>query len=234
MWGRGSPSIEFVCEARDKGVIAEPMPARAAMPDWYRRLAAVDNAAVSPTNNGLTIKRCMPFLDAMTLGWILPVCATVRLEIAENGARLDAGWDFDRPMVTFHNREQVTGHPRLPRPPAKLHNYWTIRTPKGWSCLFTPLLNRADGVIDIVAGVVDTDRYPSHIHFPFFATGADGRYTLEKGLPLVQVIPFRRDAMRAVVRAETPEEATERERTLRATQAGDGWYRLEAREKRDA
>lgn len=232
MWGGGG-EIEFLCEARDKGVIAEPSPARAAMPDWYRRLAPVDNAAVSTTNNGQTIKRCMPFLDAMTLGWILPVCATVRLEISDNGARLDAGWDFDRPMVTFHSPEQVAGHPQLPRPPAKLHNYWTIRTPKGWSCLFTQLLNRGDGVIDIISGVVDTDRYHALIHFPFFATGADGRYTLEKGLPMVQVIPFRRDAIKGVVRAETDEEALARERILRATQAGDGWYRMNARAKRE-
>ncbi|MDX2233086.1 MAG: hypothetical protein NW200_01190 [Hyphomonadaceae bacterium] len=232
MWGVGAPRIDFICEERDKGVIAEPRPARAAMPDWYRRLAPLDHDAVSTANNGLTIKRCMPFVDALKLGWILPVCATVRLEISEGGARLDAGWDFDRPMVTFHNREQVAGHPRLPRPPAKLHNYWTVRTPKGWSCLFTPLLNRADGVIEIVSGVVDTDRYPAHIHFPFFATGADGRYTLEKGMPLVQVIPFRRDAVRAVVRAETESETDDRERALRAMQAGDGWYRAHARARR--
>ena len=67
-----------------------------------------------------------------------------------------------------------------------------------------------------------------------FATAADGLYTLEKGTPLVQVIPFQRDAMaiEGEVRAETPQEAAERVRILRATSAGDGWYRKEAREKR--
>jgi len=50
----------------------------------------------------------------------------------------------------------------------------------------------------------------------------------------VQVIPFRRDAMEiaAEVRAETPQEAAERQRILRATSAGDGWYRQQARDKR--
>jgi hypothetical protein len=232
MWGIGQPKIEFICEDRDKGVIAEPMPARAALPDWFRRLSPIDHGSVSATNNGLTIKRCMPFADALKLGWTVPVCATVRLEISKGGAQLDAGWDFDRPMVTFHNREQVAGHPRMPRPPAKLHNYWTIRTPKGWSCLFTPLLNRSDSVIEIVSGVVDTDTYPAPIHFPFFATGADGRYTLEKGLPLVQVIPFRRDVLHSRIRSETEHEADVRQRALRAMQAGDGWYRTEVRANR--
>ncbi|MCU0943333.1 MAG: DUF6065 family protein, partial [Hydrogenophaga sp.] len=116
----------------------------------------------------------------------------------------------------------------------KIHNHWTIRTPKGWSCLFVSPLNRPNGVIEVAAGVVDTDEYPALIHFPFFATAPDGLYTLEKGTPLVQVIPFEREALQieGVVRAETADEAAERQRILRATAAGDGWYRREARDKR--
>ena len=54
-------------------------------------------------------------------------------------------------------------------------------------------------------------------------------------MPLVQVIPFKRDAsaLEGVVRAETEREAAERTRILRATQAGDGWYREQVRAKRD-
>ena len=74
----------------------------------------------------------------------------------------------------------------------KFHNYWTIRTAKGWSCMFLPPLNRPDAVVEVFAGVVDTDTYTAPINFPFVATAADGVYTLEKGTPLVQVIPFRR------------------------------------------
>lgn len=227
--------IEFLCAPEDKGVIAEPRPAKEFLPAWWRKLPPIAQARVSTTDNGLSVKRCMPFLDAMSLGWVLPLAATVRLEISDNGKRLDAGWDFDRTMVSFHSPEQVEGHPRLPRPPAKFHNYWTIRTPKGWSCLFVPLINRGDDVVEIVSGVVDTDGYHCHIHFPFFPTAPDGRYTLEKNMPLVQVIPFKRDssALEGVVRAETEREAAERTRILRATQAGDGWYREQVRAKRD-
>jgi hypothetical protein len=71
-----APVISFVCAPEDKGVIAEPVPAKTSLPDWFRRLPAIDGANVSATNNGLTVKRCMPFLDAMTLGFILPLAAT--------------------------------------------------------------------------------------------------------------------------------------------------------------
>lgn len=128
----------------------------------------------------------------------------------------------------------MSGNPREPRPPCKFHNYWSIRTPPGWSCLFLPPLNRPNPVFECLAGVVDTDDYPALIHFPFFATAPDGVYPIPAGTPLVQVIPFRRDdaAVEAVVRAETPDEAALRLRALRSTEADDGWYRKHARAAR--
>lgn len=235
MWrALGGASIEFLCAPEDKGVIAEPVPAGTVLPEWFRRLPPADRDHVAARDSALTVKRCMPFLDAMAVGWILPLCATVRLEISDSGNVVDAGWDFDRTMVTFHAALQVAGHPRSPRPACKLHNYWTIRTPKGWSCLLLPSLNRPNDVVEIIAGVVDTDTYHAPINFPFFVVAADGRYVLEKGLPLVQVVPFRRDAaaLKSVIRAEAPAEAAARERIRRATLAGDGWYRTNARAER--
>lgn len=229
-----APQIEFLCAPEDLGVIAAPVPAREALPDWFRRLAPVDKNHLSTTDNALTVKRCMPFLDALMAGWILPLAATVRIEISDNGQTVNTGWDFDKTMVSNHYPYQVNGHPLQPRPPCKFHNHWTIRTPKGWSCLFIPPMNQPNGVVEVASGIVDTDEYTATIHFPFFATAPDGLYTLEKGTPLVQVIPFRRDDLQLAgsVRAETAEEAAERQRIHRATAAGEGWYRKEARERR--
>jgi hypothetical protein len=226
--------IEFLCSPEDKGVISEPYAARENLPDWFKKLPPVDPAAVGATNNGLTIKRCMPFFDALTTGWILPLAATVRIAIKDNGQTVDAGWEFDREMVSNHSPYQVAGHPSAPRPPLKLHNYWTIRTTPGWSCLFVPPLNRDNGAVTVLAGVVDTDRYASLINFPFFASGPDGIHVLEKGTPLVQVIPFQRHTthLPGVIRAETPDEAQQRLRIFRNTLARDGWYREHARAKR--
>ncbi len=242
----GAGAISFRCQPEDRGVIAEPVPAKSALPDWFRRLVPVDQSVLSATNNGLTIKRCMPFLDAMTLGYILPIAATVRLQIGEQGKKVDAGWEFDRVMVSNHGSYQIAGHPLAERPPMKFHNYWTIQTPPGWSCLFVAPLNRPALPVEILAGVVDTDTYASLINFPFIATGADGVHVIEKGTPLVQIIPFRRSEaelelrkeggleprLEAAITSETADEGLERERILRNTQAGEGWYRKFARAKR--
>ncbi|TIL76094.1 MAG: hypothetical protein E5Y65_23820 [Mesorhizobium sp.] len=226
-----SRSIRFSCRPEDHGVIAPPVAAKTVLPDWFRKLPPVDAQQASATNNGLTVKRCMPFLDAMTTGWILPLAATVRLEVKDGGSAVDAGWEFDRVMVSNHGAHQVAGNPKEPAPPCKFHNYWSIRTPPGWSCLFLPPLNRPAQPFECVAGIVDTDTYAAHIHFPFFATAPDGLYVIEKGTPLVQVIPFRREdaALKAEIQAETGAEATEREAVYRNTIASEGWYRKWAR-----
>ena len=130
---RRSPRLQFLCDPADKDVIAAPVPAKAVLPDWFRKLPAVDETKHGMNDTGLTIKRCMPFLDAMTTGWIIPLAATVRMEIRDNGAEMAAGWEFDRVMVSNHGMHQVKGNPWGHRRLRKFHNYWTIITPPGWS-----------------------------------------------------------------------------------------------------
>jgi Family of unknown function (DUF6065) len=231
---RREETITFRCRAEDHGVIAEPVPARTVLPAWLRKLPGVDPEHLSPTDDAITVKRCMPFLDALGVGWVIPLAATVRLKISDGGRTVDAGWDFDREMVSTHAPFQVAGNPYEPRPPMKFHNHWTIRTPPGWSCLFLPPLNRPDEIVEVFSGVVDTDTYTAPVHLPFIATGQDGLHVLPKGRPLVQVIPFRRADVQltASIGPETPQERDARHRVFRNTRASDGWYRRVARAAR--
>ncbi len=228
------PRLTFLCRKQDEGVIPAPVRAKTALPDWFRKLPPVDKDKLSVNDGALTVKRCMPFVDAMATGWIIGLAATVRMQISDGGRQVDCGWDFDRTMVSNHATHQVAGNPREPSPPSKFHNYWTIRTEPGWSCLFLPLLNRPNGIFEVVSGVVDTDTYHSEIHFPFFPTADDGLYVIERGTPLVQVIPFKRDTsdLAAEIRSETQQEAEDREKIRRQTMAADGWYRRFARASR--
>jgi hypothetical protein len=231
---RPLPEVQFLCRPEDKGLIAEPVPAKSALPAWFRHLPGVDKSQVTATNNGVTVKRCMPFLDALSMGWLIPVAVPVRLEISDGGQTVTAGWEFDREMVSNHGPFQIAGSPYEPHPPMKFHNYWTIHTPMGWSCLLVPPINRPNGVIEVLSGVVDTDRYRAPVNFPFVAIAPDGVYTLKKGTPLVQVIPFRRAdaALGGSVRIESEREGEERERIRRSTHADEGWYKRHTRAAR--
>jgi hypothetical protein len=223
-----------LCCAEDAGVIAEPVPAREELPDWFRQLRGIDRNELSATNNGLTVKRCSPFLDALSAGWIIPLAATVRLEVSDDGKRVDAGWEFDRPMVSNHSPFQVAGNPHEPRPPMKFHNYWTVSTAPGWSSLFIPALNRPNGIFEVFSGVVDTDRFPTPVNFPFVVTAPDGVHVLPKGTPLVQVISVRRADMESggCVRPESDLERERRALAHRNVIAGGSWYRTKARARR--
>ena len=143
---------------------------------------------------------------------------------------MDAGWEFDRTMVSNHGPWQVAGNPYEPLPPLKFHNYWTVRTAPGWSCLFVPPLNRPNPIVEVLSGVVDTDQFGNEINFPFVTVADDGVHVLEQGTPLVQVIPFRRTnpATKAAVRSETGKERDERIATHRAIKSAGGWYRRRA------
>ena len=47
--------IRFLCRPEDEGVIAPPVPAKVALPDWFRKLPAIDKEQLSATDSGLTI-----------------------------------------------------------------------------------------------------------------------------------------------------------------------------------
>jgi hypothetical protein len=192
--------ITFTCPEELFDIIAPPVPAKTILPEWYKKLPAIDT---TQADGGLTVKSCVPVLDAFCLGWIMPLAKTVTLEVSGNGSVLSGGSGW----LSAHVPYQVAGHHHQPRLPGKFLNFWTIRTPPGYSCLFVPPLNRSSQ-FECVSAVVDTDRFRGKpINFQFFFTAPDGTYTIEKGTPLVQVIPFLRENMQSEIRVETREEA---------------------------
>lgn len=229
---RTRTTIEFTCPGLDFGAVAQPVPANKVMPAWYRNLQPVDPATVTAENNGFTVKKCMPFLDAMTQGWIMPVPVDIRVELSANGSTAKTSVRYPAVVtVSSHLGYQVAGSQFADRVILKLMMPWSIRTAPGYSCLFTPPLNRpADFVV--LSGVVDTDKYFVRVNLPIYFTRPDGVFVLEKGTPLAQVIPFRRETFHGEVREMTEHDALTHEKQLRVVMSETGWYRNFARAKR--
>lgn len=219
-----TPEIEFLCEPEDYGVIPEPFPSRKFLPDWYKALPSKRNKE-NTLENG-TLKRCPPFLDAMTVGWIIPLVSDV--EIISNGdaSGINYKWNFYKTVIENHTQDQITTqespNPNLPKPPLKFLNYWYIKVPKGWSVLFVPPINRPDPRFTCLSGLVDVDGYHEYINFPFFFNQPNYTGILKAGTPLVQAIPIKRSnickdySTRVVNKKEKAEiELTRRKRTSR-------------------
>ncbi|AGM11012.1 hypothetical protein HRTV5_36 [Halorubrum tailed phage 5] len=214
--------IEFVTEEELYGAIPEPIPANKVLPDWYKKLGQYvsrepdeDSTNTRPALSSSTVKRCAPFMEAMTMGWIIPLAGEVMFNANEGYVEYE--WEFDRTLVSSHSLNQVGGEmfPNHEWPVLKFHNWWCMKLPDGYSALITNPMNRPGQQFTPFSGVVDLDNYFNYVNAPFMWTGGDFEGILDAGTPIVQVIPFKRDSMLtdATSRLMTEEEALEQQRT---------------------
>lgn len=205
----GQPKVEFTCSPELHGIIPEPTPARANLPDWFKNLKqfSSQNHELEPEEFSVkTIKRCPPVLDAMVSGWIIPLQSAVDVKVSDD--LTNVMWGSSR-LTVFepHSGAQIEGHPDLPKPPIKAMNHWHIKTPPGWSMLFVPPLNHPNDIFVAMSGIVDTDSHTENINFPGFFVKPGMSQELEAGMPIVQAIPFKRGFKRnAVIRSRSKSE----------------------------
>lgn len=188
--------IEFRCSDHDWNIIPKPFPSRKFLPGWYKSLVPkYDEEQSGGRLFTSTIKRCPPFLDSMTVGWIIPLVADVQIKSNDDTSGLDWYCAFSKPVIECHDPRQINSekHPEYPKPPIKFLNYWSIKVPDGWSVLFTPPFNRPDERFTCITGLVDCDKYEEFINFPAFWNKPNYNGILQAGTPLVQAIPIRRD-----------------------------------------
>ena len=193
-------TVEFFANQTHIDAFPHPRPAGKFIPNYFKSLKPQSD----PHPKSGTVKRCVPFLDALTHGYIIPLWSDVYVR-ATNG---DLTIEFPDKLsmessLSPHGYVQVKNHPLSNEPygniPAKWHNPWGIKTPKGWSCLFTSPLNHLETRFKILDGVIDTDTYYNQVNFPFIWTGRDGEFFIPRGTPLVQVIPFKRTETKYVI-----------------------------------
>lgn len=171
----------------------KPTPAKKNIPSWYRTLEPYIGKVKRPDGDGITnqtAKRCMPLFDAISSGYIIYTWVDVFVSIQNNQHWYE--WPMLEP-IKFHNNQQAPDHPKsygenFP----KWMSPWSIKTPKGYSCLFLPPMHR-DNLFNIFEGVVDTDTYGNPINFPFAMNDPKFEGLIPAGTPLAQVIPFKRD-----------------------------------------
>jgi hypothetical protein len=203
-----------------------PIPIKLNIPEWYKKL---EHSFLNKT-----VKGCMPFLDTLTSGYLLkiPQDFNVRHNVDnknEKGEELKDSFQtfglHDQSQILYsksinlnsgldiHSVKQLEGSPFIEKnknlPFYKILNPWKIKTPKGYSCLFVPPLNNSDDRFSIIPGIVDTDTFPNEINFPIIING--DKYpmletTIKKGTPYVQIIPFKRDSWKMILKPRKQKE----------------------------
>ena len=228
-------TLTFRCPRELDGIAPPPVPAALGLPAWFKAMPqqAFNTALARETD---TVKRCPPFVDAMTSGFLIPLICDVKVENGEFSwdNELPAGGSvgFVRSPIGFHDPSQVTGTPLLDtdRFMIKFHNVWTIEAPPGFSLLFTHPVNRFDLPFTTITGMVDCDLYhDAWIHFPAYWHDANFNGVLPKGTPVAQCFPIRRDKWTARTAAFTEEETQRVHDTTNAVFGQRGVYRRQFR-----
>lgn len=180
-------------------LILPPKPAKVYIPESYKKLKndAIKNPIFEESKiKNLSIKQCMPFLDALTTGYIQETWTDIYIE-----KQLD-----DQCKYTWASNPQIMSDRKSNRDiddmfyPIEFawNQPWKIKTDSGYSCLIVHPLNRDDLPFHTLSGIIDSDKY---YHSPFgnlpFYLKKGFHGLIPAGTPMFQIIPFKRDTWKS-------------------------------------
>ena len=202
-------NIEFYPASQfTKDMLSYPEPATKSVPEWYKKMPQYLDGDTKPgiftraikTVSNSTIKGCTPFLDAFTTGYVYKNPVDVEVRRDKITGEFLFRWKTPGDFMSDHTESQTEYVPAAfggDKHVYKWNNSFVIKTPPGYSTLFTHPLNRNDLPFRTLSGVVETDTYDIPILFPFqfldIPDGGDGPYIIPEGTPLCQFLPFKRD-----------------------------------------
>lgn len=178
-----------------------PLPAINNIPEWYKKTSPYigsNHPIVFDGKTNASIKKCIPFFDAMTTGYILFTYIDIYVHFDQHGSHYSCPNNANASgVIEFHSNEQAKKYPQSNKMDyPKFLSPWSILTPNGYSCLFVPPINNPNNFFTIFSGVVDTDSYHNEINFPFILNSPTFDGIIPAGTPICQVIPFKRDSFK--------------------------------------
>jgi hypothetical protein len=183
-----------------------PLPSVRFIPSWYKKIPQYVNNEKKlkfPLNqNGLnlTLKKCVPFLDAMTYGYMCYLEDDIYVEQI-NGEPF-IRWRTNGELVSWHHFDQSVGVPI----PSEYHgvfgkwgNDWGIKVPNGYSVLFSHPSNRIDLPFYTLSGLVNVDDYNVPVQFPFLLKKDFEGFIYSK-TPVCQLFMIKNDSWKSNVK----------------------------------
>ena len=188
-------------------VIDKPRPANEFIPEWHKNMPTYAKTPLCPAGDKLstldggtnvTAKKCMPMLDSISEGYIIPLWADVHVQQTLNGPYL--GWMVDKDVFSVHG----SPYPGMVPPFGfsnlvfKFMTYMRIETPPGYSIMVRTPSGHNDLPVRVISSTVDTDKSVIDSNIPcVFKEGFEG--VIKRGTPIAQIVPFKRQPWKAEV-----------------------------------
>ena len=202
MWGKNKlvNEIEFV--ALDKyafEVCPKPFPASEAIPKWWKNASPYIKSAENPdgkkiivsnSESNASFKKCTPMLDMFSSGYIVPLWADVQVTIKNHGPQLT--WRVHKQVFDVHDGQEVEAPDGYQKTQFKFLNQWVPKLPKGYSALIIPCPGYPNNVFRPMSAVIDYDKTTHPLSPPMYLKN-DFEGIVEKGTPMFQIIPFKRN-----------------------------------------
>lgn len=210
--------IEFIDTVGNTPGVFHPVPAISEIPEWYKKTQPYSGEKIvdqrfhkRDLTNG-TIKKCRPVWDALISGYIIKSTYDINVRFDENGQWFEwRGVD----SILFHPMKQAENYPgqaNRNQDFPKFNHPWMIKTPKGYSSLFTTPFHR-ELPFHTFEGVVDTDVYHGVVTLPFLLKSKEWEGLIPAGTPIAQVTPIKRDNWLMSIRDATESDIRDKDRS---------------------
>lgn len=190
--------IKFVPNTKDIELYVDPpTPAKNTIPTWYKNSTRFfdGNEYTMSEENIPDIKSCMPFFDALSSGYIQKTWFDIHID--SSGPETFLKWNPNLFNETFSLRPKETAK-HMPKPHGSTDDHfifrypYSVKTPPGYSTLFTQPFNRFDSPFIAMSGIVDTDTILNNGNYPIFVR-KNFIGVVPSGTPILQMIPFKRE-----------------------------------------
>jgi hypothetical protein len=183
--------------------IPNPVPASDIIPDWWADTPVALKDDYGEIKHSGTVRGCMPFLNAMTMGWVLRAPQDLSIRSDGSGLRFDYGDipDTPDPIKPFTQGQLPRAPDNLPESiiPLKLNTYWFIDGHPGSKAWVMPPRNRfqeSNNDIYFSSGVYNINSTYVDSGIVAFLDPKEGlNLHIKAGTPLAQVMLLDDDGL---------------------------------------
>ena len=177
--------ITFVPGTKEiEDIVMFPKPAKNFIPDWYKDIKAGKDL--------FNVKKCIPFLDSMSSGYIQTTWCDIIVTEEEDGPKV--GFDSEVPIFGRRPTSDMPVDESFYDIEFVWHRPWSTILPDGFSALVVHPLNRIDLPFMTLSGIIDFDKsiHAKIGNIPFYIKkGFTG--IIPAGTPMFQILPIKRE-----------------------------------------